>query len=78
MPDPPMPSMSREPDEDRDVIVHLRAGEWTVWLGQDLRATLDGKEKAKAFGRTLAEKARRSLWLHDGDYPPTRLWSPED
>ena len=71
--------MTRQPDEDYDVIVHYfpqrgsnGAGRptWTIWLGGDKQGERESLEAAITLARAVAAVDRKLAWLLDEtEYP---------
>ncbi len=57
--------MTRQPDEDCDVIVYENRGTWTIWVGDELHGVGFTREAALDVACFVAAVHRQPAWLLD-------------
>ncbi len=57
--------MTRQPDEDYDVILYECRNTWTVWLAGERLGERESLEAAITLARAVAAVCRKPAWLLD-------------
>ena len=65
--------MTRQPDEDYDVIVYEYRHTWAIWLGDELQGVGFTREAALDVACFVAALHREPAWLLDETGYPLKL-----
>ena len=68
--------MTRQPDENSDVIIYEYRNTWAIWLGDELQGVGFTLESALELARDVAAVHRKPAWLHDETGYPLKSIAP--